>query len=180
MANTRNSSRNKIRALFLAAVGFLAAAVTQAALKAGDKAPDFSAPLSDGTTFHLADWLAKAPLVLYFYPKDGTPGCTAEACGLRDDFDAFRGLNATVVGVSYDSIASHKQFIKQNKLPFPLIADTDKKVADAFGVAGTFGAKRSTFILGRDGVILYANPSVNPSTHSREIRDVLKSLAPRK
>src|ERR1044071_696587 len=143
----------------------------KAALKVGDKAPDFSAPLSDGTTFHLNDWLSKAPLVLYFYPKDDTPGCTKEACGLRDDFGAFRDLKATVVGISYDSIPSHKKFIEKYKLPFPLISDEKKEVAKAFGVNGLLFANRSSFIIGKDGAILYANPSVNPQTHSQEIRD---------
>jgi peptide-methionine (R)-S-oxide reductase len=147
-----------------------------AALKAGDKAPDFSAPLSDGTTFHLKEWLHRAPIVLYFYPKDETPGCTTEACSLRDDFAAFRGLNATVIGASYDSVESHKKFIANHHLPFPLISDSDKSVAKAFGVGGMLFATRSTFIIGHDGTILYANPSVNPKTHSQEVRDVLAKL----
>lgn len=148
-----------------------------AALKQGDKAPDVSAPLSDGTTFHMHEWLPKAPLVIYFYPKDDTPGCTTEACGLRDDINAFRNLNATVVGVSYDSVASHKKFIEKFKLPFPLIADQDKSVSKAFGVAGLLVPSRATFVIGQDGTILYANPSVNPKTHSGEIRNVLSKLS---
>ena len=148
-----------------------------AALKAGDPAPDVSAPLSDGTTFHLKEWLNRAPLVLYFYPKDDTPGCTKEACGIRDDFSAFRGLNATVVGASYDSVESHKKFIEKYHLPFPLIADQDKTVAKAFGVGGMLFASRATFIIDKNGKIVYANPSVNPATHSQEIREVLARLA---
>jgi peroxiredoxin Q/BCP len=163
--------------LAVAAAALAAAPVRAAALKAGDKAPDFSAPLSDGTTFHLQDWLAKAPLVLYFYPKDNTPGCTKEACSLRDDFSAFRGLNATVVGISYDTIESHKAFIAKHHLPFPLISDRDKAVSKAFGVDGWLFASRSTFVIGRDGTILYANPSVNPTKHSKEIQAVLAKLA---
>jgi peroxiredoxin Q/BCP len=154
----------------------LAAPQANAALKQGDQAPDFSAPLSDGTTFHLKDWLAKAPIVLYFYPKDDTPGCTKEACALRDDFGAFKDLKATVVGVSYDSVESHKKFIEKYKLPFPLIADEKKEVAKAFGVGGTLFANRATFIIGKDGRILYANPSVDAKTHSEEIRAVLSKL----
>jgi peroxiredoxin Q/BCP len=150
----------------------------RAALKTNDQAPDVSAPLSDGTVFHLKEWLGRAPIVLYFYPKDNTPGCTQEACGLRDDFGALRGLQATVIGVSYDSVDSHRKFIKEHNLPFPLISDRDRSVSKAFGVAGMFFATRSTFIIGRDGKILYANPSVNPRTHSREIRDALKRLVP--
>ena len=153
------------------------AAPVHAALKAGDAVADFSAPLSDETTFHLREWLIKAPLVLYFYPKDDTPGCTKEACGLRDDFSAFRNLNATVVGVSYDSIASHKKFIEKYKLPFPLISDEDKHVATLFGVNGKMFSNRASFVIGKDGVLLYANPAVDPKTHSQEIRSVLEKRA---
>jgi len=155
----------------------VAAAPARAALKAGDKAPAVSAPLSDGTVFALPGWLDRAPLVLYFYPKDGTSGCTKEACALRDDFSAFRGLNATVVGFSYDSLESLRKFIAKHRLPFPLAADVDRSVAKAFGVDGWLFAHRATFIVGRDGTILYANPKVDPSTHSREIRDALARLA---
>ena len=155
-----------------------AAPARAAALKAGDTAPDICAPLSDGTTFRLRDWLPRAPLVLYFYPKDFTPGCTKEACSLRDEFSALRGLNATVVGISYDSVASHKKFIAKHHLPFPLVSDPDHAAAKAFGVAGWLFADRATFIVGRDGRILWADPSVNPSTHARELRAALAKLAP--
>jgi peroxiredoxin Q/BCP len=166
----------KIKPWLLLVASLLMTTISNAALKAGDKAPDFSAPLSDGTAFHLADWLGKAPLVLYFYPKDDTPGCTTEACGLRDDIVSFRDLKATVIGVSYDSVASHQQFIAKYKLPFPLIADEKKTVATAFGVNGPMFATRSTFIIGKDGTILYANPAVSPKTHSQEVRDELAKI----
>lgn len=146
------------------------------ALKAGDIVSDFSAPLSDGTTFHLRDWTHQGPLVLYFYPKDDTPGCTKEACGLRDDFQAFRGLKALVVGASYDTVESHKKFVAKYNLPFPLISDRDKSVSKIFGVSGVLFPDRATFIIGKDNTILYANPSVNPKTHSQEIRDALSTL----
>lgn len=164
--------------LILVLAAALAAAVPAraAALKAGDKAPDVRAPLTDGTTFVLREWLPRAPLVLYFYPKDFTPGCTKEACALRDDFPAFQDLHATVIGISYDSVASHKKFVKKHGLPFPLASDSDKKVAKAFGVDGLLFAHRATFVVGKDGVILYANPAVDPATHSQEIRDVLAKL----
>ncbi|MDE2140915.1 MAG: peroxiredoxin, partial [Elusimicrobia bacterium] len=155
----------------------LGAAPARAALKVGDKAPDVSAPLSDGTTFHLGAWLNRAPLVLYFYPKNNTPGCTKEACGLRDDFPAFQGLKATVIGISYDSVASHRKFIKKYKLPFLLASDSDKKVSKAFGVDGLMFAHRATFVIGRDGTILYVNPAVDPKTHSKELQEVLAKLA---
>lgn len=150
---------------------------SQAAPKVGDKVPDVSAPLSDGTTFHLHEWLSKAPLVLYFYPKDDTPGCTTEACGLRDDIAAFRDLKATVVGASYDSIESHKKFIAKYQLPFPLISDHEKTVSKMFGVSGLLFPTRATFIIGKDGTLLYANLSVKPKTHSQEIREELAKIA---
>src|SRR6478735_5828121 len=127
----------------------------KAALKTGDLVADFSGPLSDGTTFHLKEWLAKAPLVLYFYPKDDTPGCTKEACGLRDNFAAFRKLNATVYGVSYDSIESNKKFIEKYNLPFVLISDSNKTVAKAYGADGVLFAKRMTFLIDRNGKIAW-------------------------
>jgi peroxiredoxin Q/BCP len=164
--------------LFLLAATLALALPARAALKAGDKAPEFSAPLSDGTTFHLSKWLDRAPLILYFYPKDNTPGCTKEACALRDDFPRFEDLKATVVGISYDSVKSHKKFIKKYKLPFVLASDSHKTVAKAFGVDGLLFAHRATFIVGKDGIILYANPSVDPATHSREVRDFLATLKP--
>jgi peroxiredoxin Q/BCP len=145
-----------------------------AALKVGDKAPDVSGPLTDGTTFELKKRLNEAPIVLYFYPKDDTPGCTKEACALRDDFAAFRNLKATVIGASYDSIESHKKFIEKHKLPFPLLSDSDKSVAKAFGVGGFLFPSRATFIIDKTGTIIYANPSVDPSTHSQEIQEALK------
>ena len=163
-------------ALNLLAAVLLAAAPAAAALKAGDKAPDVTAPLSDGTTFRLSEWLGRAPLILYFYPKDNTPGCTKEACSFRDDFPRFQDLKATVVGISYDGVASHKKFAAKYKLPFPLASDTDKKAAKAFGVDGLLVAHRATFVIGKDGVILYANPAVDPKTHSKELQDVLAKL----
>lgn len=166
----------KKRALIIILGGLLMFGFSQAAPKVGDKVPDISAPLSDGTTFHLQEWLSKAPIVLYFYPKDDTPGCTTEACGLRDDIAAFHDLKATVVGASYDSIESHKKFIAKYQLPFPLISDREKTVSKAFGVSGLLFPSRATFIIGKDGTLLYANLSVNPKTHSQEIQEALSLI----
>src|SRR5688572_31742895 len=116
-------------------------------LKVGDMAPDFTAASSEGRAVHLKDILGSAPIVLYFYPKDDTPGCTKEACGLRDNFAAFRKLNATVYGISYDTVESHQAFIKKYELPFHLISDTDKKVARAYGADGMLFPKRMTFVI---------------------------------
>jgi peroxiredoxin Q/BCP len=146
--------------------------------RVGDKAPDFSVAASDGITVHLKDYVGKGNIVLYFYPKDDTPGCTKEACGIRDTFDEFKGLNAIVFGVSFDSIDSHKKFIAKYKLPFVLLADTDKKVAQAYGVADVNSpvASRVTFVIDKQGKIAYLNPKVNPATNSAELRTALASL----
>jgi peroxiredoxin Q/BCP len=146
--------------------------------KVGDKAPEFSVAASDGTTAHLKDYLGKGTIILYFYPKDDTKGCTAEACGIRDTMDEFKGLDATVLGVSFDSVESHKAFIAKYKLPFVLLADTDKKVAKAYGVADDNSkvASRVTFVINKDGKIVFVDPKVNPVTHAAEIRTVLQQL----
>jgi thioredoxin-dependent peroxiredoxin len=165
-------------------VVLVGAAVTQfAALaadmpKVGDVAPDFSVAASDGTTAHLKDYTGKGNVVLYFYPKDDTKGCTIEACSIRDNFDAFKGLNATVLGVSFDSVESHKNFIAKYNLPFVLLADTDKTVAKLYGVATDDSkvASRVTFVINKAGKIAYVNPKVNPATHAAELRTVLNGL----
>ena len=114
--------------------------------------------------------------MLYFYPKDDTPGCTKEACSLRDNFSAFRDLKATVYGISYDSVKSHQEFIQKYKLPFVLLSDLDHSIAKAYGADGLFVAKRQSFVIDKKGVIVYINRSVNPTTHSREIQNVLAQL----
>ena len=146
--------------------------------KVGDNAPDFTVAANDGKTVHLKDYIGKGNIVLYFYPKDDTPGCTKEACGIRDAFDEFKGLNAIVFGVSFDSVDSHKAFIAKYKLPFVLLADTDKKVATAYGVADANSrvASRVTFIIDKQGKIAYVNPRVDPATNSAELRTALNGL----
>lgn len=148
--------------------------------KVGDQAPDFSVAASNGTTVHLKDYAGKGNIVLYFYPKDDTPGCTKEACGIRDTFGEFKGLNAIVFGVSFDSVESHKKFIEKYKLPFVLLADTDKKVAKTYGVATDSSpvASRVTFVIDKQGKIAYVNPKVNPATNAAELRTVLNGMTP--
>ena len=148
----------------------------RAALTVGQAAPDFTAAASDGTQVHLKAVIGPAPIVLYFYPKDNTPGCTKEACSFRDDFAAFRKLNATVYGVSYDSVDSHKAFIGKYHLPFILLSDTDHAIAKLYGAAGLLFAKRMTFVIDKAGQIAWINPAVNPSTHSQELQAVLEKL----
>ena len=166
--------------VLLLAVSLVASSVTFAAEmpKVGDTAPDFSAAASSGSTVSLKDYLGKGNIILYFYPKDDTPGCTKEACGIRDTFSEFKGLDATVWGVSFDSVESHKKFIEKYNLPFLLLADTDKKVAKAYGVAddNSKTASRVTFVINKAGKIAFVNPKVNPATHAEELRTVLSHL----
>ena len=144
----------------------------------GKKAPAFTLEGIDGKKHSLHDYRGKT-VVLYFYPKDDTPGCTKEACGIRDTFTEFKGLDATAFGVSFDSVESHKNFIAKYKLPFVLLADTDKKIATAYGVANenSKAASRVTLVINKAGKIAYVNPKVNPATHADELRAVLSHLA---
>jgi peroxiredoxin Q/BCP len=151
-------------------------------LKVGDAAPSFTATASDGNTVKSADLYGKKPVVLYFYPKDDTPGCTKQACAIRDDYADWQRLDAAVFGVNFDSVDSHRQFAEKHRLPFLLLADTDKQIAKAFGVATDHSPvpPRATFVVGLDGKIAYVNPKVNPVTHSAEIRAVLAKLPSKK
>ena len=126
----------------------------------GDKIPDFLGLNQDGEEVHLSDFPGKT-IALYFYPKDSTSGCTAQACNLRDNYAELLARDYQVIGVSVDSAASHQKFIAKNNLPFPLVADTDHKLVEAFGVWGEksmygrkyMGTFRTTFIIGHDGIL---------------------------
>ncbi|WP_072545189.1 thioredoxin-dependent thiol peroxidase [Mediterranea massiliensis] len=129
-------------------------------MNVGDKAPETLGINEKGEEIRLSDYKGKK-LVLYFYPKDSTSGCTAEACNLRDNYDTLRQAGYEVVGVSVDSEKSHQKFIEKNSLPFPLIADTDKKLVEQFGVWGEksmygrkyMGTFRTTFIINEEGIV---------------------------
>lgn len=126
-----------------------------ARLKVGDRAPDFSATAHDGRKICLSDYLGKRGLVLFFYPKDGTPICTKEACAFRDSHEQFIDAGIDVIGVSGDSDESHLAFTQQHKLPFPLISDTDGALRKAFGVPKTMGLfpGRVTYVIDKEGII---------------------------
>ena len=135
---------------------------------AGDKAPAFAAPDQDGKTVSLADFAGKKIVLLYFYPKDFTGGCTKEACGLRDRMGDLRTNNVEVIGVSFDSADSHKKFIEKYNLNFTLLADTDGKIAEAYDVKMPVMkmAKRVSFLIGTDGKIVHVTNAGNPETVS--------------
>lgn len=146
------------------------------ALKVGDAAPPISALTTDGSTVKLSEQKGK-PVILYFYPKDDTPGCTKEACAFRDLFADFKKKGAVVWGVSVDSVKSHQKFTEKFKLPFPLLADEEKKVVNAYGVWGEKvfmgrkyqGIHRVTFLIGPDGRIKQIWPKVKPEEHAAEV-----------
>jgi len=151
-------------------------------LKEGDKAPEFTAPINGGGRISLADFKGKH-VVLYFYPRDDTPGCTKEACAFRDHFAAIRKKGAVVLGVSVDSVKAHDKFADKFKLPFTLVADEDKKIVQAYGVWGEksfmgrkyFGTHRVTFLIGPDGRIKKIWPQVKPEEHAEEVLAALES-----
>lgn len=127
-----------------------------AAIGVGDAAPDFTLPAQDGSSVTLSSFRGEKVVVLYFYPKDETAGCTREACAFRDSHDAFAEAGAQVIGVSADSVASHDRFAKKHGLPFTLVADADNAVRDAYGVPKSlFGLipGRVTYVIDRDGVV---------------------------
>jgi len=161
-------------------VAYQALSVAADVPKVGSPAPDFKLPDAQSKEHSLADY-AGSWLVLYFYPKDDTPGCTKQACSFRDDLFQLEKLGAKVVGVSVDDTASHAEFARKYSLPFPLLSDKDGKVADQYGALMNLGvirkAKRYTFLIDPQGKIAKVYLSVDTSRHSQEIIDDLKQLA---
>src|SRR5262245_11531575 len=145
-------------------------------LNEGDLAPAFTAATNAGETVSLADFSGKN-VVLYFYPKDDTPGCTKEACAFRDQFAEFKRRGAVVLGVSVDPVKSHDKFAAKYKLPFTLLADEDKKIVQTYGVWGEksfmgrtyLGTHRVTFLIGPNGRIKKIWPKVKPEEHVKEV-----------
>lgn len=145
----------------------------------GQRAPDVR--LSDGTTtYWLADLVGKKIVVVYFYPRDDTPGCTIEACGFRDAYEQFVAAGAEVIGISSDSVESHARFKARHKLPFTLLSDPGGKAAEAFGVSKTFGLipGRSTFVIDRQGLVqLRFDGQLRVNEHVARALDLVKKLA---
>lgn len=150
-------------------------------LKVGDKAPVFAGTDQNGKTISLNDFKGKK-VAIYFYPKDNTPGCTVQACNLRDNYEALLGEGIQVIGVSADSATSHQKFIDKFTLPFPLIADEDRKVIEQFGVWGPKkfmgkeydGIHRTTFLIDEGQKVVGIIDKVNTKDHANEILEILK------
>jgi len=149
------------------------------ALKTGDKIPDFKAKDTNGKDFDSQKIVGQKPLVIYFYPKDNTPGCTAEACSFRDQYEDFTDLGAEVIGISSDSVASHQKFTKQYQLPFILLSDHDKKIRTLFGVKpNLFGllSGRVTYVADKNGIIQMIFDSMMATKHIPKALEAIKKL----
>lgn len=150
----------------------------------GERAPDFSLPDQDGKTHTLSSYIGRWVL-LYFYPKDMTPGCTKEACMLRDTFPRFEQVHAHVFGISADSVESHKKFRDEYQLPFSLLADPEKKMIEEYGAWGEkkmmgrtyMGIKRMSYLIDPEGIVRKVYEYVKPEVHAEEVLADLKELA---
>jgi peroxiredoxin Q/BCP len=148
-------------------------------LKIGDKIPNFTAKDTNGDDFDSTTVIGQKPIVIYFYPKDNTPGCTAQACSFRDQYEDFKDLGAEVIGISSDSIVSHQKFTQQYKLPFILLSDTDKKIRKLFGVpSGLFGILpgRVTYVADRTGTIIMTFDSMMAKRHIPKALEAIRKL----
>ncbi len=165
--------------LAIAALSFTSIGIANDALGVGSPAPEFELADQNGELHSLEDYRNQW-VILYFYPKDETPGCTTQACEFRDSILAYRELNAQILGVSFDDVESHKAFAENHGLPFPLLADTSGETSMAYGVKtrmfGMTMAKRQTFIIGPDGNVARHYEKVDPQAHSAEVLKDLKAL----
>jgi thioredoxin-dependent peroxiredoxin len=151
-------------------------------IEEGKPAPDFELESDSGETVRLSDFRG-SPVVLYFYPKDDTPGCTTEACEFRDAYDVYRERGVEILGISPDDVRSHEKFKAKYELPFTLLADPDHKVAEAYGVWGErsfagkkyLGINRSTFVIDEDGNIARAMLGIKPAGHAAQVLDELQT-----
>ena len=149
------------------------------ALQLGDKIPNFLAKDNNGNDFNSVSIVGKKPVVIYFYPKDNTPGCTAQACSFRDQYEDFRDLGAEVIGISSDSITSHEKFIQKYNLPFILLSDSDKKIRNLFGVkTNLFGLLpgRVTYVADKNGIIQLVFDSMMASSHIPKALEIITKI----
>ena len=156
-------------------------AAPQAKMKlvVGDKAPDFVLPDQSGRPIHFADLIGKGAVVLFFYPKDHSAGCTAEVCGFRDSYEAFKEVGAKVIGISADSTESHERFVQRHHLPFILLSDADGVVQKQYGVEKTFGilSARVTYIIDKQGVVRHIFVSqIQAPRHVEEAKKTLREI----
>jgi thioredoxin-dependent peroxiredoxin len=161
--------------IFAAALVVARAAETP---KVGDKAPDFTARDQDGKTVKLSDFAGKQAVLLYFYPKDQTPGCTKEACGFRDRLDELKKSNVAVLGVSRDTAESHKKFIAKENLNFPLLVDTDGQITEAYGAAMKERplSRRVSFLIDKAGKIVHVTDTGSADAHLAEMKEAVEKL----
>jgi peroxiredoxin Q/BCP len=146
-------------------------------LKVSDIAPDFTLEDAFGNKYTLSSYRGKSPVVIYFYPKANTPGCTKQACGIRDEWSKFEQIGVPVFGISVDSKKSLKKFIDKYSLNFPLLSDETKEVCKAYGVLNLLGfASRVTFIVDKEGRIAHVIDKVNVETHAKEVLELVKTL----
>jgi peroxiredoxin Q/BCP len=138
------------------------------ALAVGTTAPSFTTKDTNGNTVSLSDFAGKK-VVLYFYPKDDTPGCTKQACSFRDNYSAYQGKDMVVLGISKDDETSHQKFTEKYNLPFPLLADVDGSIIKAYDVDGGGYAKRVTYVVDENGKIIHVDSSVKTDTHASDI-----------
>ena len=143
----------------------------------GDKAPLFEGMTDSGEKISLSNLIGSKNVVLYFYPKDDTPGCTTEACGFRDSWEKILSMDATVIGVSSQSVESHKEFKRKHTLPFPLVSDPDNAIRKMYGATGFLIPPRVTFIIDKQGVVRYIiNSQLNITKHLSEALQTLESM----
>jgi thioredoxin-dependent peroxiredoxin len=142
----------------------------------GQQAPDFTAANTEGRKIRLSDYRGKK-VVLYFYPKDDTPGCTVESCGFRDSYQVIQDTGAEILGVSVDDVGSHGRFTEKYRLPFTLVADVDKKITQSYGVVNekSGNARRVTFLIDARGNIFKIFDPVKPDIHAKEVLDALRA-----
>lgn len=175
----KNTRLRILAAIATASLLGLCPSLLAAPLKVGDAAPLVQGKNQDGHTWKLSSQIGKKIVLLYFYPKDDTPGCTREACGFRDRLADLKKQNVEVIGVSFDDTDSHQQFIEKYKLNFPLIADTDGKIADAYGVRhpGKDVDRRVSFLIGLDGKIAHITDNPSADAHLNEMKAAVEKLA---
>ena len=170
---------NWLKNLLVAGSMLFTAAALQAAMpKVGESAPRFTGQDQDGRTVKLGDLMGRKVVLLYFYPKDFTSGCTQEACGFRDRMSELQQDNVEVIGVSFDTAESHQKFVAQYNLNFRLLADPDGKIADAYGAKWDDRkmARRVSFLIGLDGKIVHVTDAANPDVHFAEMKAAIAGL----